>query len=133
MFELNEDFLTEIGIATMPEPARSTLVANIQKMVQDRVNIRIADELTDEKVDELERISTSLDDAKWWLGENMPRYEGSVEFEQFRQQVTDSDPITLFAQTKWIQMNIPNFAAVLQETLDQVKDELKTIGTGVPV
>lgn len=132
MFELSEEFLADIGISTMPEPARSTLVANIQKMIQDRVNIKLADDLTDDKVDELERISTSPDAARSWLSDNMPNYEGSSEFEQFKQQVTDGDPAALFAQSKWFQSNIPNFAVVLQETIDEVKDELKTIGTGVP-
>lgn len=130
MFELSEEFLVDVGIATMPEPARSTLVSNIQKMIQTRINIKLADQLTDEKVDELERISTSVDDAKWWLGENMPKYESTSEFEQFKQQVTEGDPVALFAQTKWFQMNIPNYTAVLQDTLDEVRNELKTIGTG---
>lgn len=133
MFELNEAFLADIGIASMPQPARDTLVANIKKMIQDRITIKLADELTDEKVNELERISTSHDDARWWLGENIPRYEGSAEYEQFKQQVADGDdPVSLFAQSKWFQINVPNFAIVLQETLDEVKSELITIGTGVP-
>lgn len=131
MFELSEEYLADIGIATMPEPARSTLIENIKKLIQNRLNLKLADELTDEKVAELERISTSLDDAKWWLGENYPRYEGSPEYEQFKKQVNEgNDPIALFAQSKWLQVNIPNFAMLLQETLDEVKGELKTVGTG---
>lgn len=133
MFDLSDEFLADIGISTMPEPARSTLVNNIKKLVQSRLNVKIADELSDEKVDELERISSTQDDAKWWLGENLPRYESSEEFEQFKKQlVNDSDPVILFAQSKWFQINIPNFAPLLQETLEEVKGELKTIGTGVP-
>lgn len=133
MFELSEEYLTDIGIATMPEPARSTLIANIQKMIQGRLNIKLADDLTDEKVTELENISTSHDSAKWWLGENIPKYESTMEFEQFKLQVNEGgDPVALFAQSKWIQMNIPNFATLLQETLVEVKSELQTIGTGVP-
>jgi hypothetical protein len=133
MFDLNEDYLADIGLDTMPEPARSTLITNIKKLVQNRLNIKLADDLTDEKVDELERISTSHDDAKWWLGENFPRYESYPEFEQFKQQVAEgSDSVSLFAQSKWFQVNIPNFSTLLQETLDEVKSELKTIGTGVP-
>jgi len=132
MFEINDDFLKDIGIFTMPEPARGTLVGNIEKMIQNKINIRLAEDLSDEKVDEIERISTSLDDAKWWLGENLPRYEGTKEYELFKQQVTDGDPIMLFAQTKWLQMNVPNFAIVLQETMDETREELKTIGNPAP-
>ncbi len=133
MFELSEEYLVDIGIATMPEPAKSTLVDNIKKLIQNRLNIKLADDLTDEKVSELERISSSIDDAKWWLGENFPKYQGSAEFEQFKKQVTDgNDPASLFAQSKWFQVNIPNFAVLLQETMDEVKVELKSVGTGVP-
>ncbi len=133
MFELSEEYLVDIGIATMPEPAKSTLVDNIKKLIQNRLNIKLADDLTDEKVSELERISSSIDDAKWWLGENFPKYQGSAEFEQFKKQVTDgNDPASLFAQSKWFQVNIPNFAVLLQETMDEVKVELKAVGTGVP-
>ncbi len=133
MFELSEEYLVDIGIATMPEPAKSTLVDNIKKLIQNRLNIKLADDLTDEKVSELERISSSIDDAGWWLGENFPKYQGSAEFEQFKKQVTDgNDPASLFAQSKWFQVNIPNFAVLLQETMDEVKVELKAVGTGVP-
>jgi hypothetical protein len=133
MFELSEEYLVDIGIATMPEPAKSTLVDNIKKLIQNRLNIKLADDLTDEKVSELERISSSIDDAKWWLGENFPKYQGSAEFEQFKKQVTDgNDPASLFAQSKWFQVNIPNFAVLLQETMEEVKVELKAVGTGVP-
>ena len=133
MFDLSEEYLTDIGIATMPEPAKSTLVANIKKLIQNRLNIKLADELTDEKVSELERISTSIDDARWWLGENLPKYQDSAEFDQFKQQVLDGgDPVSLFAQSKWLQLNIPNFATLLQQTMDEVKGELQTVGTGVP-
>jgi hypothetical protein len=133
MFELSEEYLADIGIGTMPEPAKSTLVDNIKKLIQNRLNIKLADDLTDEKVSELERISSSADDAKWWLGENFPKYQGSPEFEQFKKQVTDgNDPVSLFAQSKWFQVNIPNFAVLLQETMEEVKVELKAVGTGVP-
>lgn len=131
MFDLTEEFLQEVGIANMPEPARGSLVSGIKKMIQDRVNIKLADSLTDEKIDELERISSSLDDAKWWLGENVARYADSAEYMQFTQQVTDGDPVQLFAQTKWFQVNVPGMAVVLQDTLDEVKGELKTI-SGAP-
>ena len=56
-----------------------------------------------------------------------------MEFDQFKQQAKEGeDPVSLFGQVKWFQMNIPNFAVYLQETLEEVKGELKTIGTGVP-
>lgn len=84
MFELSEEFLNEVGIATMPEPARSSLVANIQKLMQNRLNLKLADQLSDEKVDELEHVSTSTDDARKWLGENYPKFESSAEYEQFK-------------------------------------------------
>lgn len=133
MFDLSEEFLNEIGIATMPEPARSTLVVNIQKMIQGRLNIRLADVLSDEKVGELERVSTSIDDARNWLISNYPTFESTPEFEQFKQQVAEGeDPVSLFAQSKWLQTNVPDFSTTLSQIYDEVKNELKTIGTGVP-
>lgn len=133
MFDLSEEYLQEIGIATMPEPAKSQLISSIQTLVQNRVNLKLADSLTDDKVSELERISNSIDDAKWWLGENFPKYESSAEFENFKSNFNiDSDESkSIFAQTKWLQVNVPNFALVLQETLDEVKSELKLVNSAV--
>jgi hypothetical protein len=129
MFELTDEFLKDTNVATMPEPMRSTMISNIKKLVQNRVNIKLADDLTDDKVDELERISTSVDNAKWWLGENISKYMDSAEFIQFKKQVYDGDPDQLFAQSKWFQMNVPSFTAILEETLEEVKAELNTIGS----
>jgi hypothetical protein len=127
MFELDDQFLTDIGIINMPEPARGKLIQGIQKMVQDRVTIELSNQLTDEIVEQLEQIGTSKEAAENWLAQHLPQYATSAEFEQFKTRVTDGDPVMLFAQTKWIDANIPNFPAILLQVLTEVKGELKTI------
>lgn len=127
MFELSDEYLSELGVMNMPEPGKSNLIKNIKSMIQSRVIIKLADKMTEEKADELERIGQSPDEARAWLTNNLPKFESSPEFEQFKSYISDGDPVTLFAQSKWFDVNLPAYPGVLQQTLDEVKLELKTV------
>jgi hypothetical protein len=129
MYDLDDNFLAEIGIINMPEEARDQLVTGIQKTIQDRVLIKLADQITDFLESEIEQISGSLEYAKDWLKKNFPYYADSNEFAQFSDKVRsgDNDVVQLFAQNKWFEVNLPTFPAVVEQTKEEVKQELKTI------
>ena len=130
MFSIDEKFMEEIGIMTMPQEARDQLVAGIEESIQNRVLMSVADDVTDFLQSELDGIGESDDFAKEWLSKNMPHYAGSNEFKQFSENVTESEETTvdqLYAYAKWFEMNIPNFAGVVEQAKEQVKQELKQV------
>ena len=126
---VDDDFMTEIGIIDMPEPARGELVKGIQQNISDRILLALSDQINDFLTNELEQINGSPDFAKNWLEKNIPHYAGSPEFAQFSQFITGEgiDTTQLYAQSKWFEMNLPTFPAVVEQVRNSVKQELKTI------
>ncbi|HRN90255.1 MAG TPA: hypothetical protein PK265_00540 [Candidatus Saccharibacteria bacterium] len=130
MFDIDDKFMEEIGILTMPKEARDQLVAGIEQSIKNKVFIAVADDLNDFLQSELESIGESQEFAKDWLSRNLPHYDGSNEFTQFSQRVGSQDDITveqLYAYTKWFEMNIPTFGSILEQVKEQVKQELKQV------
>lgn len=131
MFSIDEKFMEEIGILTMPQEARDNLVAGIEETMKNRVLIAIADDLTDFLQTELENISESSEFARDWLSKNIPHYASSKEFEQFRENAKPTEGMTveqLYTFSKWFEMNIPTFGSTLETVKEQMKQELKLVG-----
>jgi len=77
MFNLDEEYLRDLGIADMPEDMKKPLVEGLEKQIQDRVSLRIAERLTDEQLEELARLAESGDEEAQvkWLEEKVPNYD----------------------------------------------------------
>jgi hypothetical protein len=130
MFSIDEKFMEEIGILTMPEEARDRLVASIEESIRNRVLIAVSGDINDFMQSELESMSDSPDFAKEWLSKNLPHYAGSNEFKQFNDRADSSGDVTveqLYAYVKWFEMNIPEFGSILENIKNQLKQELKTV------
>lgn len=128
MFQLDDDFQKEIGIFDMPNDAKEKMIANITKIINDRVLIKMSDQITDEKTNELENITENPDEAKRWLLENAPNYTTSQEFVEFKKQMDpEVNMDAMFAINKWFATNLPTYPQVLQATIEEVKNELKAV------
>ena len=129
MYNLDDNFLTEIGIINMPEPARGHLVEGIQQSISDRVGLAIVDLIDDNQADEIDKINNSPQFAKKWLETKIPHYAGSQEFNHFLQHVAAEEAAStqLYAQTKWFERNLPNLPAVVEKVKNDVMQELKAL------
>ena len=126
MFNLDEGFIKELGIANQPDDIKQQLISGIEKTIQDRVLLNLSDQITDFLADELEGINSSTGGARSWLEKNIPHYEGSTEFARIKEQFGD-DAVQIYAQSKWFEMNLPTYLQELQTVTEQVKQELLAI------
>lgn len=128
MFQLDDDFQKEVGIFDMPKEAKEKLLEGITKMINDRVMIALSDQLTDDKVDELENIANDSKNARQWLARNVPNYANSQEYDEFKKNVaSDADPELMFSISKWLMTNLPTYPQELQQTIEEVKGELSSV------
>lgn len=127
MFNIDEKYMEELGILSMPQEARDNLVSGIEESIKNRVLIAIADDLSDFSVQELESMAESNEFAKHWLSKNLPHYAGSNAFKLFSEKANPKEGTTieqLYAYAKWFEMNVPTFGAVLEDVKSQLKKEL---------
>jgi hypothetical protein len=73
MIQINDNLLNEIGLGTLPQTERRGLLNHIYETLELRVGMRLADQMTNEQLDEFERYFEAKDDkgAFGWLESNL--------------------------------------------------------------
>ncbi len=75
--EFNEQFLREMGLASMPEEQKQRFLAYVQEELEIRIGEQISNGMPEEKLREFDT-STDLGDATRWLEENRPDFREIV-------------------------------------------------------
>src|ERR1700758_3970442 len=101
MLKIDNSLLQELGLGTLPDSEKNSLLRHIYETLEMRVGIRLADQMTNEQLDEFERYFEAKDDAGAfkWLETNFPNYKDIVqqEFDKLKGEVSQSAPQILAA------------------------------------
>lgn len=101
MIKIDNSLLDEIGLGGLPEAEKSSFLKHVYETLEMRVGIRLADQMSNEQLDEFERYFEAKDDAGAfkWLETNFPNYKDIVqqEFDKLRAEVQQSAPQILAA------------------------------------
>jgi hypothetical protein len=93
--------LAELGLGALPEQEKKDLEKHIYETLEMRVGMRLADQMTNEQLDEFETYFNARDDAGAfrWLETNFPNYKDIVaeEFEKLKAEVAQNAPHILQA------------------------------------
>lgn len=96
MIQINDALLTEIGLGALPQEERRGLLSHIYETLELRVGMRLADQMTNQQLDEFEKYFEARDDkgAFTWLETNFPNYKDIVqqEFDKLKAEVAQSAP-----------------------------------------
>lgn len=99
--KIDNDLLQELGLATLPDAEKNSLLKHIYETLEMRVGMRLADQMTNEQLDEFEQYFEAKDDAGAfkWLETNFPNYKEIVqqEFDKLKGEVGQSAPQILAA------------------------------------
>jgi hypothetical protein len=98
---LDRNLLAEIGLGSLPEDEQRSLLSHIYETLEMRVGMRLADQMSNEQLDEFERYFEAKDEngAFRWLETNFPNYKDIVqeEFNKLKEEVRASAPQILQA------------------------------------
>lgn len=93
---IDDSLLAELGLATLPQEEKTTLLKHIYETLEMRVGMRLAEQMTNAQLDEFERFFNAQDDAGAfrWLETNFPNYKEIVaeEYAKLKQEVAQSAP-----------------------------------------
>lgn len=80
MFQLDDNLLRELGLGDLPPPEKNKMLAHIYETLELRVGMRLAEQMTDEQLDEFEGFIDKNDEpgALRWLESNFPSYKQVV-------------------------------------------------------
>jgi hypothetical protein len=88
---LDVNLLNEIGLGSLPQAEQKSLLDHIYETLEMRVGMRLADQMTNEQLDEFDQYYQTKDDngAFKWLETNFPNYKEIVqeEFDKLKEEV----------------------------------------------
>ncbi len=101
MLKINNDLLIEVGLGSLPDGEKNSFLKHIYETLEMRVGVRLADQMTNQQLDEFEQYFEAKDDAGafQWLETNFPNYKDIVqqEFDKLKAEVTQTAPQILAA------------------------------------
>src|SRR5476651_1948106 len=101
MLKIDNSLLEEIGLGGLPEAEKNTFLKHVYETLEMRVGVRLADQMTNQQLDEFEQYFEAKDDAGAfkWLETNFPNYKEIVqeEFDKLKSEITQTAPQVLAA------------------------------------
>lgn len=99
MYKLDNNFLTELGLGSLPSTEKNKMLSHIYETLEMRVGVKLASKMTDDQLDEFESYINKDDQkgALTWLETNFPDYKKVVseELATLKQEVKASAPTIL--------------------------------------
>ncbi len=129
MFQLDDKFLADIGLAELPEEQKKPFLQHVYDQLQYKVGITLSEGMSDEQLQEFEAIIDRQDGAvDAWIAQNKPDYLADPLLQQLSQAVQlppDNPNVKAeYAATKWLEVNRPDYRDVVARTLEELKQEI---------
>ncbi len=129
MFQLDDQFLADIGLNDLPEDQKKPFLQHIYEELELRVGTRLSDGLSDAQLEEFEKI-IDRDQAtiEGWLANYVPQYANDEVFKRMQTAtgLPANDPglRAEYVATKWLEVNRPDYRQVVAEVLAELKAEI---------
>lgn len=111
MLKIDDSLLQQLGLSSLPVEDKRGLLTHIYETLEMRVGMRLADQMTNEQLDEFEMYFEAKDDAGAfkWLETNFPNYKDIVneEFEKLKVEIGQAAPQILAAAQQSIPQTPP--------------------------
>ena len=96
MFKLDNNLLEELGLGTLPAEEKNKMLAHIYETLEMRVGMKLAEQMTNQQLDEFEGFIDRNDEAGAlkWLETNFPNYKQVVadELEKLKAEIKQAAP-----------------------------------------
>ena len=129
MFQLDDKFLSEIGLDSLPEEQKKPFLQHIYDELEIRVGTKLSDGMSDDQLAEFESIIDRKDEVIVdWMAKFAPDYHNDAGFMQLQTttglDVNDPNLRAEYAATKWLEVNRPDYRDVVSQVLDELKKEV---------
>lgn len=131
MFQLDDNFLKDLGLDALPEEQKQAFLQHIYEELELRVGTKLSEGLSEPQMLEFEAF-IEQDEAKvtGWLAGNLPDYAQRDDYRQMRQNAPADVPelavMAEYASLKWLELNRPDYRQVVADQLEKLKKEISS-------
>lgn len=109
--KLDLTLLQDLGLGSLPADEQNKMLAHIYETLEMRVGMKLAEQMTNEQLDEFEAFIDKNDEAGalTWLETNFPNYKQVVadELEKLKAEIKQSAPQILAASQAQLEQQNP--------------------------
>ncbi len=129
MFQLDDQFLQDVGLGAMPEEQKKAFLQHIYSELELRVGTKLSEGLSDEQMAEFESfIDRVADKVEAWFGEHLPNYTEQTDYQELKKTAPASasalDVLCEYGSLKWLELNRPDYREVVAAELEKMKQEI---------
>lgn len=129
MFQLDDQFLQDIGLSGLPEEQKKPFLQHVYDQLEYRVGVRLSEGMSDAQLEEFESIidrKQEVIDA--WVAQYSPDFVNDQLYGKIQTAsgLPAGDPRikSEYAATKWLEVNRPDYRDVVAKTLEELKQEI---------
>ena len=126
MYKFDDSFLESVGLGSMPAEQKETFLQYAQDQLEVRIGEKMSEGLSDEQLDEFERIidndQATIDE--WIAGSG--DYKNDAIYQKLSENMGGSDQDILgdYVTAKWLNQNCPQYQQIIQESVDALRAEI---------
>lgn len=129
MFQLDDQFLQDIGLADLPEEQKKPFLQHVYDQLEYRVGVRLSEGMSDAQLEEFESIiDRKIEVIDVWVAQYAPDFTNDPLYGKIQTAsglpVGDPRIKSEYAATKWLEVNRPDYRDVVASTLDELKQEI---------
>lgn len=129
MFQLDDQFLQDVGLGDLPEDQKKLFLDHFREQLELRVGTKLSDGLSEAQLEEFESFIDRKDDkVTEWVTANVPDYEQDAIYQQLKAgapaNIPDNVVLAEYASLKWLGLNRPDYKEVVAVTMAELKSEI---------
>lgn len=132
MFQLDDKFLEDIGLAGLPDEQKKPFLQHIYEQLEYQVGAKLSEGMSDAQLEEFEAIiDRKADVIDAWIAAQAPQFETDSVYAKIKESpagaaLAPADLKAEYAATKWLEVNRPDYREVVAGTLESIKQEVIT-------
>lgn len=128
MFQLDDQFLSDAGLGSLPAAEKTDLLKHLYETLEYRVGSQLSKGLSDVQLEEFEKIiDRDVDVIVAWVDEHAPDFLGDPIYQRMCEALSGSDGSAILCEytaTKWLEVNRRDYRDVVGDEIVRLKDEL---------
>lgn len=140
MFQLDDNFLTDVGLGALPDDQKQAFLQHIYEELELRVGTKLSEGLSEQQMGEFEAfVDQAEDKVRAWFAANLSDYASRQDFVQLSQSAPEGTSelaiLCEYGSLKWLEFNRPDYRDVVAAELETLKSEIRQnastiLGTG---
>ena len=128
MFQLDDKFLQDVGLADLPEDQKQAFLQHIYSELELRVGTKLSEGMNEELAQFEAFVDQDEQKVTAWFERYLPNYRELPDFQSLKAsapaEVSETALLSEYGSLKWLELNRPDYKQVVAGELDTLKNEI---------